>query len=185
MSQFFKSSTGTVPPGMAVVTVTGDTGGAVPPDGAGNLNLIGGSSTKNLLKGIDVEGNAGTNTEVVTLTNRVTGTTITSDGAGQTQTFSTMSLGATPGTYIFDTNIVAFNSTDSTSATYKVSISRRTTGVADVGIDVDTFTEKEEGTMVGVVVSVVTAGNNFAIQVTGLAGKTINWVAVSTYVFAS
>ncbi len=58
-------------------------------------------------------------------------------------------------------------------------------GATASGVGSDTFIEKEEGAMSGTTVSVNTSSNTFKINVTGLAGKTIDWVAVATYVFAS
>jgi hypothetical protein len=46
--------------GGGVATLTGNSGGAVGPDGSGNINVIGGSGTT-------VSGNAGTNTLTITL----------------------------------------------------------------------------------------------------------------------
>lgn len=54
------ATSGVIPPGGAVVTVTGNTGGAVGPDGSNNLNIIGSGN-------ISVAGNAGTHTETITL----------------------------------------------------------------------------------------------------------------------
>ena len=170
--------------GSPIETLTGNSGGPVPPT-ANNIFVLGGESSVNNTNGITVIGNPGTSTETVTLTNRITGSTTTSDGAGQTQVFSTFALGATPGTYLFDTNIAAFNKTASLGASYKVSVTRRTTGAADFGIEPDTFIQKEEGAMIGVSVTVLTSGNNFSISVTGLSGNVIDWVALTTYVFAS
>ncbi len=174
---------GPVPPQVPTSFVTNVNSPAIPI--ANVLDVFGGSTTTNNNNGIQTDGSSGSNVLTVQLTNRIFGSTTTSDGAGQTQLFSTFPLGATPGTYIFDTSIVAFNVTDNLSAAYKVSITRRTTGVVDVGIGNDTFTEKEEGTMLNVIVTVLTAGNNFNISVTGIAGKVIDWRAVTTYVFVS
>lgn len=184
MSQFFLNTiSGPIPPSVATSYVTDINSPSIP---VVNVeNIIGGSVATSNDKGIQTDGSSGSNTITVELTNRIFGSTTTSDGAGQSQSFSTFPLGAVAGTYIFDANIVAYNVTDSTSATYKVSISRRTTGAADVGIQTDTFTAKEEGTMSGVIVTIATAGNNFSVNVTGLAGKVIDWKAVSTYVFVS
>lgn len=169
-----------VPPTVPTSFVT-DAGTAIP--AANVLNDITNLQTGNFVNGIRTTGSGNTVTTV--LTNRITGSTTTSDGAGQTKTFATFSLGSTPGTYVFDVNIVAFNVTDSLGAGYKVFLTRRTTGLADVGIGPDSFVEKEEGAMSGVVVTVLTSSNNFQIEVTGLAGKVIDWNAVATYVFVS
>lgn len=185
MSQagIINTSTGPVPPSVATQYNTDVNSPSIP---ALNIeNVLGGSSTTNNLKGVQTDGSSGGNTITIQLTNRFYDTTTTSDGAGQTQIFSVFPLGATPGTYIFDSKILAFNVTDSLSATYEVSVTRRTTGAAVVGLGPDTFTAKEEGAMIGVVVTVTDVGNNLEISVTGLAGKVIHWLAMTTYLFVS
>lgn len=58
ISNYF--NVGVIPPGTFVQTLTGNSGGAVGPDGANNINVIGSGN-------INVAGNAGTNTETITL----------------------------------------------------------------------------------------------------------------------
>lgn len=55
-----------IPPGVTV-SLTGNTGGAVGPDGAGNINVLG-----DTVQGVHVNGNAGTNTETITMDNAST-----------------------------------------------------------------------------------------------------------------
>ena len=148
-------------------------------------NDLDGITTKGGVAAGDPPGTGLANEVSIYLTNRVSGTTTTSDGAGQNQNFSAFALGTTPGTYLFDTNIVAYNVTSALGATYKVSASYRTDGAVATIIITQTFTEKEEGAMQNVVVGVASVGNNFSISVTGIAGQTINWLAVSTYNFVS
>lgn len=56
MSQAGRFGSGTPPPGSVVLTLTGNTGGAVGPDGGGNIDVVGDGST------VNVVGNPGTNT---------------------------------------------------------------------------------------------------------------------------
>jgi len=56
MSQITSYGFGVFPPGAVVETLTGNSGGAVGPDGANNINVVGDGVT------IDVAGNPGTNT---------------------------------------------------------------------------------------------------------------------------
>lgn len=58
MSQFWLNSNSSG--GATIDTITGNSGGAVGPDGSNNINIIGAGN-------ITVSGNAGTNTETVTL----------------------------------------------------------------------------------------------------------------------
>jgi hypothetical protein len=61
MSQITNLFTASViPPGTYIQTITGNSGGPVGPDGAGNINIIGSGN-------INVAGNAGTFTETITL----------------------------------------------------------------------------------------------------------------------
>jgi hypothetical protein len=64
MSQAYSFESSVFPPGAVVQKLTGDSGGAVGPDGNNNINLIGGTD-------IVVTGNPGTNT----ITIATTGTT--------------------------------------------------------------------------------------------------------------
>lgn len=56
MSQAGSFNDGTPTPGTVVVTLTGNTGGPVGPDGVGNINIVNANTT------VDIAGNAGTNT---------------------------------------------------------------------------------------------------------------------------
>lgn len=56
MSQAGRFGPNTPPPGTVVITLTGNTGGPVGPDGAGNIDVVGDGST------VTVAGNPGTNT---------------------------------------------------------------------------------------------------------------------------
>lgn len=61
MSQLTRTSINIIPPGLAVQTLTGNTGGPVGPDGANNINVVGDGTT------IEINGNAGTNTLTATV----------------------------------------------------------------------------------------------------------------------
>lgn len=61
MSQSGSYFSSAIPPGMAVQTLTGNSGGAVGPDGANNINVLGSGF-------VDVTGNPGTNTLTISLT---------------------------------------------------------------------------------------------------------------------
>src|SRR5690606_1822135 len=56
MSQVTNFGIGIIPPGTLVETLTGNSGGAVGPDGSNNINVVGDGTT------IDVAGDPGTNT---------------------------------------------------------------------------------------------------------------------------
>ncbi len=181
MSQFFKTSQGVVPPGMAIVTVTGDDATVVGPDAAGNLNLLGGSSTVNNSNGIITIGNAGTNTETFTLTNRSRVTSTTSDGAGQTQTV-TMFTPTAASAITFVVSITGYDVTNNLVAGGELVGIARTSGggvVVVVGTN-DTFDEADAA-LVATDWDIVTNGTVIQAQFVGIAGRTINWVAVLIY----
>lgn len=182
MSQIYKSEGGSSAPDIE--TLTGNSGGAVGPDASFNINLLGDDSTNNNTNGITVVGSPGTNTLTVTLTNRITGSGQTTDAVTPV-TIYTFPLGATPGTYLFFTKIVAFNVTDNLSAGYSSFRVNRTTGAAASNIGSTTAFATEEGAMSGINVVNDVSGNNAILTVTGLAGKTINYIAVTEYIFVS
>jgi hypothetical protein len=182
MSQIYKSEGGSS--AADIETITGNSGGAVGPDGSFNINLLGDDSTTNNTNGITVVGNAGTNTQTVTLTNRITGTATTTDDVTP-QTIFSFPLGATPGTYLFFVKVTVFNVTDSLSAAYSSFRTIRATGAAGVSIGATTAFSDEEGAMTGIVVTNGLSGNNATLTATGLAGKTINYLALVDYIFIS
>lgn len=169
--------------GTPIETITGNDGIIVPPTG-NNVNLVGGTSTVNNVDGISTSGNIGTSTETVSLTNRITGAVQTTDDVTLGLIYS-FNLGTTPGTYTFFISTSAYNVTDALSASYHISISVRTTGAAAVLISGNTSLIAEEGTMAGCYLAYSVSGNTVELDATGLFNKTINWVAVATYTFAS
>ncbi len=186
MSQIYKSSaSGPVPPAVPTSFVT-QNGTAVP---AANILLVNAfDSTEDNDNGIITKGGVvgtGTANEVdVIITNRITGSATTTD-ALTPQTIYSFSLGATPATYLFDIQIIAFNVTDSLSAGYTSTSTIRTTGAASSEISADPGIISEEGTMTGVVVQNQINGNSIEVVVTGLLGKTIHWEALTTYIKVS
>lgn len=183
MSQFFQNQQGVIPPGTAIVTVTGDTGGAVGPNGAGNIFVIGGTASTNNDNGILVAGNAGTNTEVITLTNRQTGQVTTTDATPTT--IITFALGATPGVFYLHGSIVAYDLTDVAGGAYDYSSGVRTTGAAATELGTEYKDVFEEAAMATADFNVIVSGNSLIVQVVGIAAKTIDWNAELTYRFVS
>lgn len=183
MSQFFVGITaGSLPPAVPTSFVTDD-GTAVP---VANILLVEGKdSTENNDNGIITKGGvAGTGTanEVdIVITNRITGTATTTDGVTPV-ILSTFPLGATPGTFLLEIRIVAYNVTDALSAGYTSTSTIRTTGASASEIDAAPGIISEEGTMSGVVVQNQIVGNTVEIEVTGLTGKVINWKSLTTYI---
>lgn len=170
--------------GAPIQTVTGDSGGPVPPT-ANNINLLGGTSNVNNTNGITVIGNAGTSTETFTLTNRISATVTTADAT--LTTIATFSLGATPGVFSFWGVFSGFITSAPSNAggTYFCDGSARTTGAAatEIGSDIDTIFEDVAMSASDVFFTV--SGNNVVFQVQGIAATTINWRILFEYTLVS
>ncbi len=186
MSQIIKTLTsgGPIPPIIPTSFVTQD-GTAVP---AANILIVNGfDSAENNINGIITKGGvAGTGTanEVdVIITNRVQGQVTTSDATPTN--IITFPAGATPGNYIIDGTVNAYDITDTAGAAYFFTAGIRTTGAATVLIGSQFSTEFEEAAMVPSDIDVVVSGNNIIVQVVGIVGKTIDWDAIFTYRFVS
>jgi len=118
MSQSGVYYTGT--PGVGPVdTLTGDTGGAVGPDGLSNINILGGTN-------IEVAGNPGTNTLTINQEGGDVGTGQTIGAV--TADVITFALGAAAGTYEMSVRIASFESTTPAGAGYRINAAVRTTG---------------------------------------------------------
>lgn len=197
--------------GAGIVTVTGNTGGAVPGQGAPiNLNLVGDAT-----QGTAVNGTIATSTQVVTVGNATAAATA---GAAQkgvssynsedftvvsgyvSQNFKlvgtgttvgattadliTFPLGATPGTYIFDANFSSFDVTTpgGAGAGYSIFGSTRTTGATAFLVGTPDKINNEDTAVAAGTADLVVSANNAILRVTGVVGLTIHWKVVATYV---
>lgn len=149
------------------------------------VNVVNASdSTANVADGIRSVV-AGTTT-TVELTNRYRGEAQTTD-ATPTDVI-TIPLGATPGVYIFDVNVVAYNSTDSLGAGYNIFATVRTDGTDSTLCGTPDKVVNEEGAMSASDANAVAGGvadNNLYVRVTGIAATTIDWNSVGVYTFVS
>jgi len=168
--------------GSPVQTLTGDSGGAVPPT-ANNINTLGNDSTVNNANGITIIGNPGTSTLTTTLTNRLqgTGTTV----GATTADLVTFPLGATPATYVVEANFAAFESTTPAGAGYSLFGTVRTTGVAASIVGTPDKINNENTALIPSNADFVVSGNNLILRVTGTAALTINWSTVGYYVMVT
>lgn len=175
VNTFGASSTPSVPTSFAT-----DSGTATP--AANTITIVGDDTSANDNDGITTTGSGSTVT--VLLTNRITGTGTTTDGVTPVTIYS-FPLGAVPGTYLFTAECVAYDVTDALSSGYTSYAVVRTTGAAGTIISSSVGLITEEGIMSGVSVVNSISGNNLLLEATGLAAKTINYRALTTYTFVS
>lgn len=167
MSQSGVYYTGT--PGVGPVdTLSGNVGGAVGPDGASNINVVGGAN-------ILVTGNPATNTLTVDLEGGATGTGQTIGAV--TDDVITFALGAAAGVYEISVRIAGFDAVTPAGAGYRINAAVRTTGAAGILIGVNAVDTFEEAALVAGSVAIVVIGNDAIVRVTGVAGLTIDWSA--------
>lgn len=181
MSQIIKSLTsGPVPPTVPTIFPTDVNSPAIP--AANTLNIFGNFVTDNNNNGIQTDGSSGGNTVTVQLTNRILGTVTTTDAT--LTTIVTFPL-PTDGTYAFDFNIAAYNTTDILGAGYSLFVGMISTAGVATKLNLEDKIVNEQTGMSGCQVSAAASGGSIIIQVTGLGApnKTINWIAIGTYVF--
>ncbi len=183
MSQagIINTSSGPVPPTVATTYVTDVNSPAVP--AANILNVLGNDTTANDNDGIRTDGSSGSNTLTVQLTNRLqgTGTTV----GATTSDLITFALGATPGAYNIEAKIAGFNASGPASTGFTVIGTVTTSGAAAIIVPTPDETFVDDISLVTADIDFVASGNNFIVRATGVAGLTINWNAVATYVFVS
>ncbi len=165
--------------GAPVQTLTGNSGGAVPPT-ANNINILGDDSTVNNANGITVIGTPGTSTLTVTTTNRLQGTTSTASAV------TSPIISFTPtviGTYAIECRIAAYNTTASLGAGYSIFGTARFDGVNSNLCGTPDKITNEEGTMSSANVTMTVSAGAILINGVGYAAQNINWSAVGLYTF--
>ena len=172
MSQIYKSTEGS--PTVATTYVT-DSGNAVP--AANILNVLGSN-------GITTSG-AG-NTVTISLDNacETTGQTV----GATTDNITCIDLGATPGTYSFRINVAGFVSAGTDAGDgcgYFFTGVARTDGAAATVIPTEDKFVVEDAAIIDCDVSLSASGNNLVVDVTGVAGDTIEWAVLTNGTFAS
>lgn len=128
---------------------------------------------------------AGTTT-TIELTNRYRGTASTSDATPVD--IITIPLGATPGVYIVDVDVVCFNTTDSIGAGYNLFGTIRTNGTDSTLCGTPDKVVNEEAGMTTADSNLIAGGladNNLYVRITGIALKDLEWNAVARYSFIS
>jgi hypothetical protein len=168
--------------GSPVETLTGDTGGPVPPT-ANNIDIIGGSSSINNINGLLVAGNSASSTEVVTLTNRFYSSAITTTNT-PTNLF-TFPLDIVGASYNFTVTTAVYDRTNNKGGTYTAMFGVRTNGTTPVIIGFTTPLNSEDAELNPSSFTLNVSGNNFIVTITGIAATTISWNSLVTYVVAS
>jgi len=186
MSQFFQGITaGSILPPTVPTSFVTDNGTVVP--AANTVNINGGTTTANNSNGIQVIANpTGSNNMVPELTNRATGS-VTTVGA-TTSAAITLPLGAVPGVYTFDIVVAGFATAGPgvpLGAGFTIVGSIRTTGASAVLIPTQVPDHFEEGAMAASTALLAVSGNNALVNVTGVAGFTIDWNATLNYTLAT
>lgn len=172
------TSGGPIPPVIPTSFDTDD-GTAIP--AANILNVNGVDSTENNANGILTRANPdlSNNLEIV-ITNRLQGTVTT---ANATPTPIITFTPTVVGSYTIESRITAYNTTDTLGAGYSLFGTARFDGVnSNLCGTADRIVNEEAG-MENASSTFTVSGPNILINAVGLAGKTINWSAVSLYTF--
>jgi|ERR1700722_670575 len=179
MSQFWVGvNQGSLPPEVATEYIE-DVGTAIPAFNI--LNIEGGELSTPDINGIQTTGSG--NTVTINLTNRVSGDVTTTNSTPTT--LFIFGLGSTPAVFSFTGEVTAFDITDQAGASYGVLYGVKTNGIVATEIAVQTTTNFEDQALLNAGVTVTVSGNNLVFQVTGIAGKTIDWDALFTYRFVT
>jgi len=180
VSQIIKSLlSGPVPPDVPTSFITDD-GTAIPL--VNILNVDGLDSIENNNDGIVTRANPdlGNNLEII-LTNRISVTAITSDGAGQTQTVTLMT--PTNATAIeFNSSFIGYDSAnDEAAGGAQEGIARKSAGAVTVIGTNDSFDESDAG-LLTVDWDIIASGGDLIARFIGVAGRTIVWRCTFTYI---
>lgn len=171
-------TSGPIPPQIATSFVT-DSGTAVPV--ANILNVLGNDSTANNDNGISTTGSGNTVTAV--LSNRITGSaSITGAITGDIMTFS---LGASAAVYRFNVYIAGRDTAGASVGSgvgYTIDASAKTDGATAAIISTPDIDADEDAALSNALMSFVASGNTVIARGTGVAGETISYKAVATYV---
>lgn len=159
-------------------TLTGDVGGAVGPDGAFNIDVIGGFTSDNNDNGLQTTGDPGANSITFELTNRVINTVTTTDATPTT--INSLDMGATPATFIIQGRICGFNSSIPASVAYSHTGVFRTDGATATEVAGEFSAVFEEAALMGADIEVTASGNNIIVNVEGIATP-INWKSEFVY----
>jgi hypothetical protein len=174
MSQILQSGAGGPPPAAGIQTITGNVGGAVGPDGGGNVDFVGAGT-------VTVTGNPGTNTLTITINN---------SGTANAQTVGAVTV-----------NLISLAVADSQMVTITAVINGLRDTFADAyGANVIFTVYRPAGGDVTIVGAPIINANNTSlvdisgtvdvgtetarINVIGVAAQTWNWTSVYEFLYS-
>jgi len=182
MSQFFQGVTaGSLPPSVPTSFTTNE-GTATP---LANVLLIHGiDSIEDNPNGIIVKGGVvGTGTQNlvdVVLTNRITVTSTTSDGGGQTQT-ATLITPDDQSAFSFTCSFIGYDAiNDEAAGGSQEGVARKSAGTAVI-IGTNDSSDQSDAGLAAVDWNVVASGGDLEAEFVGVAGRTITWTATFIY----
>lgn len=180
MSQIIKPGlTGTLPPDVPLQFIT-DEGTSVP--SSNTLYVLSATSTRPDTNGIITVSGAPGDPEIlyVTLTNRITGEGVSSNGA--TVNLFTFSLDNSPRIYRFDILISGIDLATGDGVGYTMFSSAKTNGTTASVVATPFLDNDEDPSLVAASVDFISSGNNVILTATGVVGKNIGYRALANYV---
>ena len=185
MSQIYKAQ-GTTPP-PPEVPLEFDTQVNSPAIPALNILIVdGGATSEDDANGIRSDGSSGGNTLTIQLTNRISGSA-SAVGAVNAD-IATFSLGATPSAFRFTflvTGLATAGAATGDGVGYTIDGTARTDGATAAIISVPDIDSDEDTSLSAAQMSLIASGNDVIVRALGVAGNTISYNTVGTYVKVS
>ena len=171
-----------LPPTIATSYTTDKGSPAIPASNI--LQVKGATSTDNNPNGIETIANPTmSNLLNVALTNRAVGSATTTN-ATPTNLIS-LPLGATPGVYSISGSVAGYIPAASQGGGYFFEGVTRTDGTTATEFSGQFTNFQEDLAIKPAFVLAATSGNNFIIEIEGVAGTTIDWVGIINFIFVS
>lgn len=101
---------------------------------------------------------------------------------GSTEDIITVDLGGSAAVYRFEFSVVGRDTSTGDGVTYRVRGSMRTNGTTATEISTEVSNEAEDASLVAADIAFSASGNDAVLSVTGVAGQTITYNAVGSYV---
>lgn len=164
-------------PAGPILTLTGDTGGAVGPDGGGNINILGEDNATSSGFAV-IEGSPGTSTlSILPLQDTVS----TNDAVATA--FAGTAFTVSPNTAVVMSAHVIGNRSDYSAACggFTIGIARRAAGGAILVSNSFTTLQTEDSPVGNPEFGLQVTGNDIEVFVRGTAGLVWNWTCTFTY----